>query len=500
MLTKFLHLVAHINEATYFCLSNIKLKLKRPLVVFATIFSSLCQVVYGQFIPYSQYHNVPLLTNPAAPALTRYTTVEIHYRRSRIAHYDVPAVSFMYPFRSKELSSGGLGINVISQHAGPGGMYKVTGATAAFAYAIHLSKTHHISAGISGGVINKRIDASGITTDSQYNLGIFDPSISHGEDFRSGSVTKPVINAGLYWVFTGPENQEKASLGVAAYNMNRPAFALFPDSPSEEMTYIITGDITLRTRGRVTLSPTFRYIWQGTSIANIGGRVIYAANADNKISIGAWYKTTNALVFSAQYNSKAYSISASTDLSIASGRDANVNNAVEIGLGWRMHRKENVNPVKTSVRREKRSVPKRKLSSARVTRKAITRANRTKDDETGIRETASRIEIIYFDSASAVVPVDRIPFLEDLASGLKSHPKTKLKVTGHSCTHGDETVNKQISNERAKAVAKILIDNGVPADQINVVAMGTRKPVGSNRTKAGRQKNRRVEFEWIKVK
>jgi OOP family OmpA-OmpF porin len=107
--------------------------------------------------------------------------------------------------------------------------------------------------------------------------------------------------------------------------------------------------------------------------------------------------------------------------------------------------------------------------------------------------------VIYFDAASAEVPTDRKPFLEGLASALKNHPKIKLKITGHSCVQGDQAVNKQISNERAKAVAKILIENGVSEGQLKVIGVGIRKPVTSSRTKAGRQKNRRVEFEWIKM-
>lgn len=482
----------------------------RP-VVFAAIIGSLffCQVVYGQFVAYSQYNNVQLLTNPAFPSLTKYTQVTVHYRKSRVGNYDLPSVSFMHPFyrRSDGLQNGGVGVNVISQHAGPGEIYKVTGASGVFAYAIHLSRKHHMGAGISAGVINKRVDVSGITTDSQYNLGTYDPSLNNGENFQSSSVTRPVINAGLRWVLTGLNSREKASFGIAAYNMNTPSFDLFSNSPADDMTYIIIGEMDLVTHGRFTISPTFRYVWQGTSIANIGGRISYSVNTDNELSTGVWYKTTGGLVFSAQYNGKAYVISASADLSIASGQDANINNALEMGVGWRMKRQARSKPRKTSVGEEKSFIRTRKpkaskSSSARVSRKAPALAHDHNNDSTkaGKNEAESlpTTAVIYFDVASAEVPADRIPFLEDLASALKRDPKIKLKITGHRSTKEDQSVNKQISYERAKAVAKILIDNKVPERQLNVIDMGVRKPAGSDRTKAGRQKNRRVEFEWIK--
>jgi type IX secretion system PorP/SprF family membrane protein len=480
-------------------------------VVFAAIIGSLffCQVVYGQFVPYSQYNNVQLLTNPAFPSFAKYTQISVHYRKSRIGNYDLPSISFMHPFYRQFDGSqyGGVGVNVISQHAGPGGIYKVTGASGVFAYAIHLSRKHHIGAGIAAGVINKRIDVSDITTDSQYSLGTYDPSLSSGENFQSSSVTRPVINAGLCWVLTGLNNQEKASFGIAAYNMNKPVFNLFSNSPADYMTYIATGEMALVTHGRFTLSPTFRYVWQGTSIANIGGRISYSVNTNGELSTGVWYKTTGGLVFSAQYNSNRYVISASTDLSIASGRDANVNNALEIGLGWRMKRKAESKPRKTSVGEEKsfnriREQQAAKSPPARDVRNAPPFAHYNNNDstraETDEVESLPTIPAIYFDTMSAEVPADRKPFLEDLASALKNNPKIKLKITGHRSTQKDESVNKQISYERAKAVAKILIDNGVSEGQLKVVDMGIRKPVGSDRTKAGRQKNRRVEFEWIK--
>ncbi|WP_276372910.1 PorP/SprF family type IX secretion system membrane protein [Chryseolinea sp. H1M3-3] len=481
--------------------------MKPSPVVFAAIIGSLffCQVVYGQFVPYSQYNNVQLLTNPAFPSLTKYTQVTVHYRKSRVGNYDLPSVSFMHPFyrRSDGLQYGGVGVNVISQHAGPGGIYKVTGASGVFAYVIHLSRKHHVGAGIAAGVINKRIDVSGITTDSQYNLGTYDPSLSNGETFQLSSVTRPVINAGLRWVLTGFNNQEKASFGIGAYNMNKPAFDLFANSPADDMTYIAAGEIALVTRGRFTLSPTFRYVWQGTSIANIGSRISYRVNNDNELSTGVWYKTTGGLVFSAQYNAKRYIISASTDLSIASGRDANINNALEIGLGWRMKRKVELKPRNTAVGGETIREPKAaKSSPTRVSRNAPPFAHYNSTDSSRVEseevESLPDTPAIYFDVVSAEVPTDRTPFLEDLASALKRDPKLKLKIAGHRSTEEDQSVNKQISYKRAKAVAKILIDYEVSEGQLKVIDMGVRKPVGSNRTKAGRQKNRRVDFEWIK--
>jgi hypothetical protein len=150
-----------------------------------------------------------------------------------------------------------------------------------------------------------------------------------------------VINAGLCWVLTGAYGQEKASLGVAAYTMNKPSFDLLQDGSTDLVTYVATGEMALLERAHVTISPSFRYVYQGASTVNVGARISYALKPfDNMLSAGIWYKTTQALVVSAQYNYKAYVVGASMDFSIGSDLDASISNAMEIALGWRMNRKE----------------------------------------------------------------------------------------------------------------------------------------------------------------
>jgi type IX secretion system PorP/SprF family membrane protein len=506
------------------------------IVIYALVFGSLLAgySAYAQFIPYSQYHNAPLLTNPASPALTDYTQVTVHYRRSRIANYDIPSVSFIHPFyrQANGMRYGGIGANIINQQAGPGGMYKVTGFTGTFAYTLHLSKTHHLGAGLGGGIINKRIDASRITTDAQYSLGVYDPSLNNAENFQSTSVTRPVINAGLSWLWTDENDQQKATLGLAAYNMNKPAFDLLDNAAGDNMTYVISGEMAVLTRNRITLSPTFRYIYQQASTANIGARISYTPTTPhNVLSAGLWYKTTGALVAGAQYNYKAYVIAASMDFSIASGLDANINNAVEVVLGWRMNRKEKIKtrtpsaaPAKTPDAPKHKeetiqtSAPATPKPDARHTQPASSTSDNSAKDDANTKGNAAAgnatpgsnttpetpdtqlqaVPVIGFGLGSNQVTAEGQAQLEDLAAILKAHPEYTLKITGHGCTQGERHVTEKISLARAQAVADILIEKGVPREQLEVAGMGARKPVASNATKTGRQKNRRVEFEWIK--
>lgn len=70
-----------------------------------------------------------------------------------------------------------------------------------------------------------------------------------------------------------------------------------------------------------------------------------------------------------------------------------------------------------------------------------------------------------------------------------------IRVIGHTDAIGSQAYNDGLSMRRARAVKKLLIQRGVPANKIEVVAMGERQPVASNRSEAGRKINRRAEVE-----
>lgn len=76
----------------------------------------------------------------------------------------------------------------------------------------------------------------------------------------------------------------------------------------------------------------------------------------------------------------------------------------------------------------------------------------------------------------------------------------RIFITGHTDSTGSDSVNQRISEKRASAVAKVMMDQGVDAKRITAKGKGESQPVASNITAEGRAKNRRVEVElkkWI---
>lgn len=101
---------------------------------------------------------------------------------------------------------------------------------------------------------------------------------------------------------------------------------------------------------------------------------------------------------------------------------------------------------------------------------------------------------IHFESNRAVIRPVSHPVLDRLADAAKSCPTKKIGISGHTDPRGEARRNMALSKSRAQAVINYLVKQGVPAKRLTAVGLGSSKPVTSNTTEAGRQRNRRVEF------
>ena len=87
--------------------------------------------------------------------------------------------------------------------------------------------------------------------------------------------------------------------------------------------------------------------------------------------------------------------------------------------------------------------------------------------------------------------------LGELAEVLKKKPTWKLEITGHTDSQGDDTANMLLSKKRAESVKAYLVSQGIDAARLNTLYFGETKPIATNDTPEGRQKNRRVEMKVV---
>lgn len=102
---------------------------------------------------------------------------------------------------------------------------------------------------------------------------------------------------------------------------------------------------------------------------------------------------------------------------------------------------------------------------------------------------------ILFDTDQDTMRADSRPQLEEIAALLKARPALRLLVVGHTDAQGSLAHNQDLSQRRARSiVAALTRDHGIAASRLVPVGVGMAAPVASNRTEAGRAKNRRVEL------
>jgi len=104
---------------------------------------------------------------------------------------------------------------------------------------------------------------------------------------------------------------------------------------------------------------------------------------------------------------------------------------------------------------------------------------------------------VLFDFDKAVLKPDGKSKLDDLAAKVKGINLEVVIAIGHSDSIGADAYNQKLSVRRAESVKAYLVSKGVEPNRIYTEGKGEKQPVASNKTKDGRQKNRRVEIEII---
>ena len=105
------------------------------------------------------------------------------------------------------------------------------------------------------------------------------------------------------------------------------------------------------------------------------------------------------------------------------------------------------------------------------------------------------IQGIYFDVDKDAIKTKSKPTLDAAVKVLKEFPDVNVEVSGHTDADGDRQHNVDLSQRRADSVKKYLVDQGLNAARITTRGAGPDAPIADNNTKAGKAKNRRIEFK-----
>lgn len=104
---------------------------------------------------------------------------------------------------------------------------------------------------------------------------------------------------------------------------------------------------------------------------------------------------------------------------------------------------------------------------------------------------------ITFDPGSATLSGEGAPVVESVAEILKACADLRLRIAGYTDSQGRDSMNQELSQDRADAVLEALREMRVPVTGFEAVGYGEVDPIADNDTEAGREENRRIAFSLI---
>jgi outer membrane protein OmpA-like peptidoglycan-associated protein len=118
-----------------------------------------------------------------------------------------------------------------------------------------------------------------------------------------------------------------------------------------------------------------------------------------------------------------------------------------------------------------------------------------------IRLEAGRIVIldrVEFATGKDVILERSAPLLDEVRATLAANAQLKrIRVEGHTDDRGKDSSNLSLSGRRAASVKRWLVEHGVAAERFEAYGCGENRPIADNKSRDGRQQNRRVEFHIV---
>ena len=105
---------------------------------------------------------------------------------------------------------------------------------------------------------------------------------------------------------------------------------------------------------------------------------------------------------------------------------------------------------------------------------------------------------ILFDVNKATIKPQSATVLNQIVDVLNQYKNAKFSIEGYTDISGKRDKNQKLSEDRAYSVKAYLIEKGIDEGRLTAKGFGPDKPIASNKTKKGRELNRRVEINLVK--
>ena len=303
-----------------------------PMLLFSIALMSISAVVTrAQDIHFSQFFEAPLLRNPSlAGIFTGDYRVQGVYRDQWNSFTNAYRTGSLNAEYKMPIGKGDdfmtTGIQLLFDKAGTVGLTS-THVLPALNYHKSLSneKPMYLSLGFMGGMIRKNIDIAKMTTNNQFNGGVFDPTLSTGEVLNAPNFTTWDASVGMSFNTSFGEDQVNTLfVGAAYHHLNRPKNSFYRD-PDIELNpkYVFSAGVKFSIDEYTYFTLQADQSLQGSFNETIGG-ALYSyklggdpENAAYTIHGGAFLRWKDALIPVIKMDINALSFAISYDINVS---------------------------------------------------------------------------------------------------------------------------------------------------------------------------------------
>lgn len=334
------------------------------IAVFILISST---ITLGQLPTFSGFWLTPQLTAPTAMAGDDAYQVSAHYRRQGLGEgvgYRTYLLSGQIPFYNRENTHfGTLGVNVMRDESGSSYLFNTSGLMLTYLYDASIARRHHLVGGVQAAYYWRKIDWSSVTTSNQFVNGGFDPALNPGEQFSDDPSQAFLTNVGLAYYLTNYEGDQQFHIGAAITNANSGSFTYLTNPESQSIPRYLVGYAHLRLMSNAEFDVVSDLYWRNERKVNDltggfrlrKGTSLRESVADNHLGIGLYYSQDHTGILAMQLIQSNWLLGVSYDMVFGNKPLRNMQNAVEVSLGWRAVRANKAK--KYNPRKSRRTLP-----------------------------------------------------------------------------------------------------------------------------------------------
>lgn len=285
---------------------------------------------FAQDLHFSQFFEAPLLRNPSlAGIFTGDYRIQGVYRDQWNSITDGYKTGSFNGEYKMPIGNGSdfitTGAQLLFDKAGTVGL-TTTEILPALNYHKSLSdqKTMYLSLGFMGGLVEKTIDRSKVTTSSQFSGGVFNPSVPDGETFPTPNIHYFDASVGMSFNTSFGEDQKNSMfVGAAYHHLNRPKNSFYQDASELDPKYVFSAGIKLNMDDQSYFTIQADHSMQGSFVETIGG-VMYSyklgddmVNPQYVMNLGAFMRVGDALIPVVKLEMNPLAIAISYDVNIS---------------------------------------------------------------------------------------------------------------------------------------------------------------------------------------